>query len=150
MILDCPDPNVALVSKYESWMDGTMVRIDDERNIVTFIPQKAFKYSDTASYYKTVNIYKLSREFSSDHYVPFLEAYLRVLGNNEYYEQVLRVITLIDTCNFKALPLSGQKWYEIDDVQDLRIAETKIAWKRSSAAMAATGAILRCWISAIW
>ena len=127
MILDCPDPNVALVSKYESWMDGTMVRIDDERNIVTFIPKKAFKYSDTASYYKTVNIYKFSREFSSDHYVPFLEAYLRVLGNNEYYEQVLRVITLIDTCNFKALPLSGQKWYEIDDVQDLRIAEAIFA-----------------------
>lgn len=127
MILDCPDPNVALVAKYESWMDGTMVRIDDERNIVNFIPKKAFKYSDTAFYYKTVNIYKFSKEFSANHYVPFLDAYLRVLGNNEYYEQVLRVITLIDSCNFKALPLTGQKWYEIDDVQDLRIAETIFA-----------------------
>lgn len=127
MILDCPDPNVALVAQYESWMDGTMVRIDEERNIVNFIPKKAFKYSDTAFYYKTVNIYKFSREFSADHYVPFLDAYLRVLGDNEYYEQVLRVITLIDNCNFKALPLDGQKWYEIDDVQDLRIAETIFA-----------------------
>ena len=127
MILDCPDPNVALVAKYESWMDGTMVRIDEERNIVNFIPKKAFKYSDTAFYYKTVNIYKFSKEFSSNHYVPFLDAYLRVLGNNEYYEQVLRVITLIDNSNIKALPLNGQKWYEIDDVQDLRIAETIFA-----------------------
>lgn len=127
MILDCPDPNIALVDKYESWMDGTMVRIDEERNIVNFIPKKAFKYSDTAFYYKTVNIYKFSREFSSNHYVPFLDAYLRVLGNNEYYEQVLRVITLIDDSNIKALPLEGQKWYEIDDVQDLRIAETIFA-----------------------
>lgn len=127
MVLDCPDPNVALVAKYESWMDGTMVRIDDERNIVNFIPQKAFKYSDTDFYYKTVNIYKFSREFSTNHYVPFLNAYLRVLGNNEYYEQVLRVITLIDNSNIKALPLTGQKWYEIDDVQDLRIAETIFA-----------------------
>ena len=108
-------------------MDGTMVRIDDERNIVNFIPKKAFKYRDTAFYYKTVNIYKFSKEFSSNHYVPFLDAYLRVLGNNEYYEQVLRVITLIDNCNIKALPLNGQKWYEIDDVQDLRIAETIFA-----------------------
>lgn len=127
MIMDCLDPNVALVAKYESWMDGTMVRIDDDRNIVNFIPKKAFKYSDIDSYYKTVNIYKFSRDFSVNHYVPFLDAYTRALGNNEYYEQVLRVITLIDSCDFKALPLNGQRWYEIDDVQDLRIAETIFA-----------------------
>ena len=53
----------ALISKYETWMDGTMVRIDDDNNIVNFIPKKAFKYSDTAFYFKTVNIYKFSKEF---------------------------------------------------------------------------------------
>ena len=51
-----PDSNLALVAKYETWMDGTMVRIDDDRNIVNFIPKKAFKYSDTDKYFKTVNI----------------------------------------------------------------------------------------------
>lgn len=122
-----PEPNVALVSKYETWMDGTMVRIDDDNNIVNFIPKKAFKYSDTAYYYKTVNIYKFSRDFITRHYLPFLEAYIKVLGENEYYEQVLRVITLIDTAGIKALPITGRHWYEIDDVQDLRIAETIFA-----------------------
>lgn len=117
----------ALVSKYETWMDGTMVRIDDDRNIVNFIPKKAFKYSDTEFYYKTVNIYKFSREFIVNHYLPFLEAYIRVLGENEYYEQVLRVITLIDATGIKALPITGKHWYEIDDVQDLRIAEAIFA-----------------------
>lgn len=117
----------ALVSKYETWMDGTMVRIDDDNNIVNFIPKKAFKYSDTAFYYKTVNVYKLSKEFIVKHYLPFLEAYIKVLGENEYYEQVLRVITLIDNCGIKALPITGMHWYEIDDVQDLRIAETIFA-----------------------
>lgn len=121
------EPNVALVSKYETWMDGTMVRIDDDNNIVNFIPKKAFKYSDTDYYYKTVNIYKFSREFITHHYLPFLEAYIKVLGENEYYEQVLRVITLIDTAGIKALPITGRYWYEIDDVQDLRIAETIFA-----------------------
>ncbi len=125
--LESPYPDCALVSKYETWMDGTMVRIDDDDNIVNFIPKKAFKYSDTDSYYKTVNIYKFSREFIVNHYLPFLEAYIKVLGENEYYEQVLRVITLIDTCGIKALPITGIKWYEIDDVQDLRIAETIFA-----------------------
>lgn len=122
-----PLKNVALVSKYETWMDGTMVRIDEDNNIVNFIPKKAFKYSDTDYYYKTVNIYKFSREFVVNHYLPFLEAYIKVLGENEYYEQVLRVITLIDTAGIKALPITGMHWYEIDDVQDLRIAETIFA-----------------------
>lgn len=120
-------PNVALVSKYETWMDGTMVRIDDDNNIVNFITKKAFKYSDTTYYYKTVNVYKFSKEFITKHYLPFLEAYIKVLGENEYYEQVLRVITLIDKYDIKALPIIGKHWYEIDDVQDLRIAETIFA-----------------------
>ena len=124
LILDNPYPNLALVDKYETWMDGTMVRLDDENNIVNFIPKKAFKYSDAEQYYKTTNVYKFSKEFLTTHYVPFLEAYTKALGNNEYYEQVLRVITLLDNCDLKALPLTGQKWYEIDDVQDLDIAES--------------------------
>ena len=127
LILNSKYQNVALVDKYESWMDGTMVRLDDDCNIVNFIPKKAFKYSDIDFYYKTVNIYKFSKDFSSKIYVPFLDAYTQALGNNEYYEQVLRVITLLDSCDLKALPLNGQKWYEIDDVQDLRIAEAIFA-----------------------
>lgn len=125
--ISSPYPNVALVAKYETWMDGTMVRIDDDNNIVNFIPKQAFKYSDTQFYYKTVNIYKFTRDFIALHYMPFLEAYIKVLGENEYYEQVLRVITLIDNCDLKALPIHGINWYEIDDVQDLRIAETIFA-----------------------
>ena len=127
MILDNPYPNLALVAKYETWMDGTMVRIDKENNIVNFIPKKAFNYADVDKYYKTVNIYKFSRDFAEHKYVPFLNAYCAALGNNEYYEQVLRVITLIDHADLKALPIGDAKWYEIDDVQDLDIAETIFA-----------------------
>lgn len=126
-ILKNPFPNLALVSKYETWMDGTMVRINDDCDIVSFIPKSAFKYSETDTYYKTVNIYKFSAEFSRSHYVPFLDAYTKALGNNEYYEQVLRVITMLDKVELKALPLDGENWYEIDDVQDLDIAEAIFA-----------------------
>ena len=127
MIYECQMPNVALVAKYESWMDGTMVRIDEDQNIINFIPKQAFKYSEKDFYYKTVNIYKLSRDFSSNKYVPFLEAYSKALGMNEYYEQVLRVITMIDHAEMKALPIGDEKWYEIDDIQDLDIAEAIFA-----------------------
>ena len=121
MILEDPFPNVALVAKYESWMDGTMVRIDGERNIVNFVPKQAFRYEDVDKYYKTVNIYKFSRDFCEQKYVPFLEAYCHALGNNEYYEQVLRVITLLDSAELKALPIGDETWYEIDDIQDLEM-----------------------------
>ena len=104
--------------------------IDEENNIVNFVPKEAFKYEHIDSYYKTVNIYKFSRDFSINTYVPFLEAYTKSLGNNEYYEQVLRVVTLLDNCNFKALTLNGQKWYEIDDVQDLDIASVIFSEKK--------------------
>lgn len=33
-------PNLALVDKYETWMDGTMVKLDEENNIVNFVPKK--------------------------------------------------------------------------------------------------------------
>mgnify|MGYP003494015089 CR=1 FL=1 len=126
-ILDDPYPNLALVDKYESWMDGTVVTVDAENKIGNFISKQHFHYSDIDKYYKTVNIYKFSKEFSETHYVPFLEAYCHALGRNEYYEQVLRVITLLDDSPLRALPLSGEKWYEIDDIQDLDIASGMFA-----------------------
>ena len=127
LLTDNPYPNLALVAKYETWMDGTMVRIDSENNIVSFVPKKAFRYSDVPYYYKTCNIYKFSKEFSRNQYVPFLEAYSKCMGNNEYYEQVLRVITALDKSALRALPITDEKWYEIDDIQDRDIAETKFS-----------------------
>ena len=127
MIVNHPCPNLALVAKYETWMDGTMVRLDDEQNIVNFISKDAFDYNDVDSYYKTVNIYKLSKQFSQQKYVPFLDAYTKAVGNNEYYENVLRIISLLNNHDMKALPIGQEKWYEIDDKQDLDIAEALFA-----------------------
>ena len=127
LVVDNPCPNLALVAKYEAWMDGTMVQIDDERNIVNFVPKEAFRHEQADSYYKTVNIYKLSKEFSANRYVPFLEAYMKAIGNNEYYENVLRILSFLDCKDLKALPITDEKWYEIDDKQDLDIAEALFA-----------------------
>lgn len=124
LLLNHPYPNLAVVDKYESWMDGTVVVIDEHYQIKRFLGKKDFHFEDVSSYYKTVNVYKFSKQFSSTHYVPFLEAYSKALGNNEYYEQVLKVITLLEKPEIMALPLSGQNWYEIDDIQDLDIAES--------------------------
>ena len=122
-----PRDTLALVDKYESWMDGTCVKLSDDDTIEAFVPGKKFQFNEIKEYYKTVNLYKFSRHFSEAYYVPFLEAYQSALGENEYYEQVLRVITMLDEPVIKAKRLTGQRWYEIDDIQDLDIAESIFA-----------------------
>ena len=124
MLIDDARPSLALVDKYESWMDGTCLKLSEDDSIERFIPGSQFVFSEMDEYYKTVNIYKFSRDFSKKYYVPFLDAYQKALGQNEYYEQVLRVITMVDKSEIKAIRLQGQKWYEIDDIQDLNIAES--------------------------
>lgn len=127
LLLDNPFPNLALVAKYETWMDGTMVCIDKENNIVNFVTKAAFNYKNVNQYYKTVNIYKFSSEFATQKYVPFLDAYIKAVGSNEYYENVLRIISFLNSHDLKALPITNEKWYEIDDKQDLDIAEALFA-----------------------
>lgn len=127
LLISDPRDTLALVDKYEAWMDGTCLKINGEDEIVGFASGKKFDFNDIADYYKTVNIYKFSRHFSETHYVPFLSAYEKALGENEYYEQVLRVIATLDNPGIHAKRLTGQRWYEIDDIQDLDIAESLFA-----------------------
>ena len=123
-IVNHPYPSLVLVDKFESWMDGTVVTLDEHDAIKAFVAKREFDFDKIEEYYKTVNIYKFSKTFSQLYYVPFLEIYCKARGTNEYYEQVLKVITFMEDPQIKAVKLEGEKWYEIDDLQDLDIAET--------------------------
>lgn len=118
---------LAVVAQYESWMDGTVVRLSDDDEILDVIPGKDFDYSKKEHYFKTVNVYKFSKTYSTQFYVPFLEAYIHAVGNNVYYENVLRILTMLDNTGIHAMRLNGEKWYEIDDIQDLEIASSLFA-----------------------
>ncbi|HUW69819.1 MAG TPA: aminotransferase class I/II-fold pyridoxal phosphate-dependent enzyme [bacterium] len=122
-----PEPNLAMVSKFEAWMDGTVTLVDEQRDIVAVVDKRDFKWRNVEDYYKTVNIYKFSAEFSRKYYLPFLDAYLAAFGDNIYYEQVLKVLAFLDNVRLKAHPVSGRRWYEIDDPHDLAVAETIFA-----------------------
>ena len=128
-LVDTPYPSLVLVDKFDSWMDGTCITVDEDDNITSFVSKREFDFTKTDEYYKTVNLYKFSKNFSEKYYVPFLEAYCNAMGLNEYYEQVLKVITFLGDLEIKAVKLNGEKWYEIDDVQDLDIAESLLAGK---------------------
>ncbi|MCX7025253.1 MAG: aminotransferase class I/II-fold pyridoxal phosphate-dependent enzyme [Spirochaetes bacterium] len=122
-LVDDPEPNLAVVSKFEAWMDGTVTLVDEARDIVGVIDKRDFTWARVDDYYKTVNIYKFSAEFSKRYYLPFLDAYLAAFGENQYYEQVLKVLAFLEDVRLKAHPVSGRRWYEIDDANDLAVAE---------------------------
>lgn len=118
---------LAVVDKFESWMDGSCMVLDEEDNITDFISGKHIDFSEKDNYYKTVNIYKFSKHFSANTYVPFLKAYRTAMGQNEYYESVIKLIAMLGTNELKAMRINDRIWYEIDDIQDLDIAETLFA-----------------------
>lgn len=122
-LLENPDKNLAVVAEYESWMDGTVVTCNAENKITQFIDKCDIDFAQTENYYKTVNVYKLSKEFSSEVYLPFLEAYMKAYGKNNYYESVLKVVAHLAVSDLKAFYIKDLPWYEIDDAQDLDIAD---------------------------
>lgn len=126
-LIDDDRETLALVDKFENWMDGTCTILDDNDCIVDFVAGKYLDFANKDEYYKTVNIYKFSSHFSRNTYFPFLEAYAGAMGNNEYYESVIKLIAMLETKEIRAKRLNGQKWYEIDDAQDLDIAESIFA-----------------------
>lgn len=126
-IINSSYKNLAVVSEYESWMDGTCVRLDDENNVVDFISSQRFSFNEVENLYKTVNIYKLSKDFNQKYYIPFLKAYISSKGTNQYYESVFETLIKIIPNELKGLKTEGLKWYEIDDKQDLDIAESLFA-----------------------
>lgn len=121
-LLEDPRKDLAVVDRFRHFMDGTMVMLDEDEHILTFIPKSDFSFEAAADYYKTVNIYKLSAEFCTTYYLPFLQAYIDAYGHNEYYEQVLRVIAFLPDTGLHAFKMDGRKWYEVDNAQDLDIA----------------------------
>lgn len=124
VLLNDSRETLVLVDKFASWMNGTCLELDEDDSIREFIPGKYLKFEEKEDYYKTVNIYKFSKEFSANIYIPFVEAYMKVVGVNEYYESVIKLIAMLENNDIRAKRLTGQVWYEIDDVQDLDIAST--------------------------
>jgi histidinol-phosphate/aromatic aminotransferase/cobyric acid decarboxylase-like protein/choline kinase len=123
-LVQSQEPNLAVVAPYENWMDGTVVELDSEGYIDCFVNKSGFNYQSFNNYFKTVNIYKFSKDFLVSTYIPFLRAYTEVYGNNEYYEEVLRLIVNVQRTQLKGLVLGGESWYEIDTLEDLDTASS--------------------------
>ena len=108
-------------------MDGTVALLDERGMIGRLVPKAEFDRADRARYFKTVNIYRFSSSFSREQLVPQLMRYMLEHGSGAYYEEVLQALISMHHVPLAALDVGSRRWYEIDDAQDLDIAETVFA-----------------------
>lgn len=117
-------PNVALVDKYRTGMDGTVVSVSGENVITQVIPgslQPAnFDFSDK---FKTLNIYKFSADFCRNTFRKLLTYYARIIDDNCYYELILGILIYMQQVQIHAEILESELWAEVDDPNDLRTAD---------------------------
>lgn len=122
-ILESRHKNVALVDGYRSGMDGTVVTV--EGGVITSIipphlQKRDFNFSEK---YKTLNIYRFSRDFCKNTFFKLLSFYSNAIDNNCYYELVLGILIYLQRENIHAEVLDGERWSELDDPNDLRVTE---------------------------
>lgn len=122
-IIESKYRNVALVDKFRSGMDGTVVAISN--HIVTSIipPHLQDSNFDFSDKYKTLNIYKFSKEFCQTTFKQLLTYYAKVIDDNCYYELILGVLIYMQRETIYAEIIENEEWSEVDDPNDLNVAE---------------------------
>jgi histidinol-phosphate/aromatic aminotransferase/cobyric acid decarboxylase-like protein/choline kinase len=122
-LIDSSYGNVALVDKYRHGMDGTVVSVQEKR-ITNVIPShlqpENFDFSDK---YKTLNIYKFSKELCETSFKKLLVYYANAIDNNCYYELILGILIYMQKETIYAEIVEGEQWSEVDDPNDLQVAE---------------------------
>lgn len=114
-----PAPNVALVDRYRTGMDGTVVAMRD--GVITEVhPTDTqgpdFSYNEK---YKTLNIYRFDREFCRTTFRPLLNTYANEIDSSCYYELVLGMLTNVPSHRIFGEVVEGERWAEVDDPTDL-------------------------------
>jgi histidinol-phosphate/aromatic aminotransferase/cobyric acid decarboxylase-like protein/choline kinase len=132
-LLSSPYANVALVDHWASGMDGTVVKV--ENNVVTSVipPHLQDAKFDFSDKFKTLNIYKFSMDFCNCVFKKLLTYYAKTINDNCYYELMLGILIYMQQETMYAEILEGEKWAEVDDPNDLHVAEFAFDLKRRAA-----------------
>ena len=115
------------VARPRPWMDGSIVKLDKDNNIVYFVDDEEVKRIDPSYYHKIVSIYKFKKRYVSEKYITYLNEYVKKNKDNNLYESLLKVIDLDVEKKIPAEILDEEQWYEINDIQDMDIAESMFA-----------------------
>ncbi len=112
-----------VVEKYNPELDGSFVEIKNNfvsdwihrsRRKENFIKEDKFK---------TVNIHKFSKGFLNTYLLPILDKHTEEKKGTEPIEYIMEDIVK-NNAKIEAVDVANKKWVEIDDANDLKIAET--------------------------
>ena len=114
-----------LVSPFNpDYMDGTVIRIEDDKAIELILGKwqgKNFDYTHTR---KTVNMYRFTKKFLA-RYIPLIKWYVENIGEQSYYEKVLGSLIYLRECDVRVVEVPEEMWCEIDDASDLLRARSR-------------------------
>ncbi len=111
-----------VVEKYNPELDGSFVEL--KGNIVSdWIHKSRRKENFTKEdKFKTVNIHKFSKSFLNTYLLPTLSKHTEEKGGTEPIEYIMEDMVR-NNAQIEAVVVNRKKWVEIDDTNDLKLAE---------------------------
>ena len=117
------DENVAIVDRFESHMNGTVILADDRVAEAMVLKADQGPDFDYRSVLNTVNIYRLSRETLAESIIPEMEEFIAEGRTDQYYEAAFAKLIQSGRMNMTVMMTGKNRWAEIDTLEDLRYAE---------------------------
>lgn len=123
-LLDTAEENATVLEPYHADLDGTFAELGPDHYVVdwTHKSQRPERYI-LEDKYKTVNIHKFGQNFLRNILRPNLLNSVEMFSGKEPLENVMMRIVRANPNMIRGMVLHGQKWYEIDDMDDLQKAE---------------------------
>lgn len=121
--INMEEQNATVLEKYNTLLDGTFVTLDSSAIVAAWTHKsKRPKDYTLEDKYKTVNIHKFDNLFVKQILYPYVEKVVENTDGKEPLETVMDNIVR-DGGKIAGFILSGQRWFEIDDLVDLQHAE---------------------------
>lgn len=123
-LMACEHENATVLEPYNDKLEGTFAELNKEGYVIDWRHKsdqnERFILTDK---YKTVNIHKFNNTFVESVFIPQLDQFVKDNGKNVPMEKLLRKIVQSDQNLIWGDILKKKKWFEIDDINDLQIAE---------------------------
>lgn len=123
-LIDSETENATILEHYNENLEGTFVELDSSGNVTDWRhksdQEEGYELTDK---YKTVNLHKFSRDFVTEILMPTISSYMIANGKDKPFEKVMKHIVNRHPDLIYGEVLHHEKWYEIDDIHDLEIAE---------------------------
>lgn len=116
-------PNAAAVAPMSELLTGSAAAVDDRGQMLELRMNQRMSTPGAAQLYKTINIYRFEGAALERSLLPELARTIESGAHASYVEQVLSGLIQRQQLQVGAVDCGDLGWFEIDSVDDLRIAE---------------------------